>query len=66
MKIIYLTEMANLSSDRTGLPYDIWLDSSGNGRNTSHNLPRLKIDIEGDKIPVSISKEPKILVKRNS
>lgn len=66
MKIQVLNEMANLSKEDTNLPYDIWMDSSGIDRAVKHNLPRLKVDIEGNKIPVSISNEPEVLVKNKS
>ena len=33
MKIQVLNEMANLSKEITGLPYDIWIDSAGVERN---------------------------------
>ena len=58
MKIVLLTEMANISKEITGLPYDIWIDSAGEERKTSHSKPRLKV---GEKlIPVSIEKEPEV------
>lgn len=51
-----LFEMANLHKEETGLPYNIWLDSQGIDRQTKHNLPRLKVDVDGDKIPeISVS-----------
>lgn len=66
MKTIWMKWLI-FSKNQTGLPYDIWLDSSGNGRNTSHNLPRLKVTLDKDnRISVSISKEPEILAKNKS
>ena len=59
-----LFEMANVSKKDTKLPYDIWIDSKGKSRNTKQNYPRLKVDYDGDRIPVSISDDPKILVKK--
>ena len=59
-----LFEMANVSKKDTKLPYDIWIDSEGKNRNTKQNYPRLKVDYNGDRIPVSISKDPEILVKK--
>ena len=59
-----LFEMANVSKKDTKLPYDIWIDSKGKNRNTKQNYPRLKVDYDGDRIPVSISDNPKILVKK--
>ena len=40
-----LYEIANIKKSRTGLPYDIWVDSVGSSRNIQHNSPRLKIDV---------------------
>lgn len=57
-------EMANLPPKRTDLPYTIWIDSKGKNRNIQHNLPRIKVNIKDDTyIPVSIEKEPRILIK---
>ena len=61
----YLFEMANLTKADSGLDYDIWIDSVGNLRKGSHNEPRLKVDVDNDRIPVLIDeKEPKILVNK--
>lgn len=65
MKILILQEMANLLKDKTGLPYDIWIDEQGDDRNISHHIPRLKVDTDEGRIPVSIEKEPKILVDKD-
>ena len=59
-----LFEMANVSKKDTKLPYDIWIDSEGKNRNTKQNCPQLKVDCNGDRIPVSISENPDILVKK--
>jgi hypothetical protein len=57
-----LFEMPNLSMDKTGLSYGIWLDASGSDRTIEHNLPRLKVIVSRNEyVPVSISDEPKIL-----
>lgn len=37
-----LFEMANLSREDSGQPFDIWVDSMGKKRNTKHNEIRLK------------------------
>ena len=55
---------ANLFKFKTGLPYDLWIDSGGVGRQVQHNKPRLKVNVNGDRIPVSIEDEPKILVNK--
>ena len=59
-----LFEMANVSKKDTKLPYDIWIDSEGKNGNTKQNYPRLIVDYNGDRIPVSISDEPEILVNK--
>ena len=59
-----LFEMANVSKKDTKLPYDLWIDSEGKNGNTKQNYPRLIVDYNGDRIPVSISDDPKILVKK--
>lgn len=59
-----LFDMANVSMKDTKLPYDIWIDSEGKNRNAKQNYPQLKVDYNGDKIPVSISEDPEILVKK--
>ena len=59
-----LFEMANVSKKDTKLPYDIWIDSEGKNGNTKQNYPRLIVDCNGDRIPVSISDDPNILVKK--
>lgn len=60
----YLCEMANVSKEDTGLPYDLWIDSEGKDRKTQHSMPRLKVDVNGDRIPVSIEQNPKILADK--
>ena len=59
-----MQEMANVSMKDTKLPYDIWIDSEGKNRKTKNDYPRLIVDCNGDMIPVSISKNPEILVKK--
>ena len=56
-----LFEMTNLEKRDTGLPYDIWIDSAGKSRDNSHsNTPRIKIDVNGDLVPVEINDNPDI------
>ena len=58
-----LQEMANVLKRDTGLPCDIWLDSQGFARPSKHNLPRLKVMVNGNWIPVSIDEfRPEVLV----
>ena len=58
-----LNEMSTIRPRYSGLDYDVWVDNAGNGRNVQHNLPRLKVNVNGDKIPVSISDSPDVLAK---
>lgn len=51
-------EMANVSKDDTGLPYDFWIDSLGDKRK-SHG-PRIKVRVDSKEIPVTISDNPDI------
>ena len=61
-----LLEMSNLSKDKTGLAYDIWIDSGGEVRKVSHRKPRLEVILnKNELVPVSISAEPEILVNKN-
>ena len=55
-----LLEMANVSSRVTGLPYNIWIDSAGVGRNNTHNEPRIKVKVNDILIPMTISDNPVI------
>lgn len=67
MKLLFeqeLYEMANVSKQDTKLPYDLWIDSEGKNRKSSHHIPRLKVDVGDDRIPVSISDNPSILVDK--
>ena len=61
----HIDEMANVSKQDTGLPYSIWIDSEGRDRVAPHDIPRIKVDVNGDKIPVTISDTPKILVNKD-
>lgn len=47
-----LLEMPNLSRKQTGLPYTVWLDFAGDNREVGHNVPRLKVNVDGDRVPV--------------
>lgn len=55
-----LLEMANLDHRRTGLPYDIWIDSLGSDRVNTHHEPRIKVKVDGRLIPFQISDNPDI------
>lgn len=47
-------EMTNLRRQESGLPYDIWLDSSGHLRKTRHSHFRIKVSVDNMLIPVVI------------
>jgi len=51
--------MAVIDKSLSGLPYDIWLDPAGDRRNTRHNSPRLKVNVDGVLIPYTIGDIPK-------
>lgn len=51
-------EMANVSKDDTGLPYDLWIDSAGDSRR-KHG-PRVKVQVNNTFIPLIISDNPDI------
>lgn len=48
MKQIY--EMANLTREESGQPFDLWINSAGKARNTKHNEPRVKASNNGVRI----------------
>ena len=56
--------MAVVDKDEFDLPYDIWLDPAGSSRNVKHSLPRVKVVVDGQRIPFSITDDPKPLVKK--
>ena len=51
--------MAVIDKNLSGLPYDIWLDPAANNRNMRHNSPRLKVVVDGERIPYIISDNPR-------
>ena len=56
-----LVEMANLETTSTGLPYKLWIDQAGSRRDVSHNnTARLKVQVNGDWIPMTIEDNPDI------
>ena len=56
--------MAKIDKDDFNLPYDIWLDPAGSSRRVAHKSPRLKVDVNHQQIPFSISDAPQPLVHR--
>lgn len=53
-------EMANVSKQDTGLPYDLWIDSMGKDRKVQHSEPRIKVQVDSQFIPVILSENPQI------
>ena len=41
-----------ISTKTSGLKYKIWINNDGNNANYKHNLPRLKIEVDGKFYPV--------------
>ena len=63
-----LTE-AVIEKDDSDLPYDIWLDCAGKNRKVSHNMPRVKIVVDGKRIPIIVptkrGAKPKICTSKS-
>lgn len=56
-----LFEMASILPRKSGLPYKIWLDPLGENRKNQHShTPRIKVEVDGKYIPVTISDTPEI------
>lgn len=51
---ISIVEMAILDKNKTGLPYDVWIDPAGKERRPGHNGRRIKIKIDGVWVPYDI------------
>ena len=67
-----LLEMANISQSTTGLDVSIWVQTNNTQSTGKHNLPRIKFQNNtatkiqiNELIPISISDDPKILLKNN-
>lgn len=67
-----LLEMANISQSTTGLDVIIWVQTNNTQSTGKHNLPRIKFQNNtatkiqiNELIPISISADPKILLKNN-
>ena len=67
-----LLEMANISQNTTGLDVIVWVQTINTQSTGKHNLPRIKFQNNtatknqiNELIPISISDEPKILLKNN-
>ena len=56
--------MAVVDKDEFDLPYDIYLDPAGSSRNVKHSLPRVKVIVDGQMIPFSITDDPKPLLEQ--
>ncbi len=67
-----LLEMANISQNNTGLDVIVWVQTINTQSTGKHNLPRIKFQNNtstkiqiNELIPISISDNPKILLKNN-
>ena len=67
-----LLEMANISQSTTGLDVIVWVQTNNTQSTGQHNLPRIKFQNNtatkvqtNELIPISISDEPKILLKND-
>lgn len=67
-----LLEMANISQNTTGLDVIVWVQTNNTQSTGKHNLPRIKFQNNtstkiqiNELIPISISDNPKILLKNN-
>ena len=67
-----LLEMATISQNTTGLDVIIWVQTNNTQSTGKHNLPRIKFQNNtatkiqiNELIPISISDDPKILLKNN-
>jgi hypothetical protein len=58
----YLKEMANYIPIKSGLKHTLWFPFEDAEK---HKSPRIKVDVDGNRIPVSIEEEPVILIKTN-
>lgn len=47
--------MANLKPNRTGQPFELWVDEIGSDRNVSHNLPRFKPKANGIQLDIVLN-----------
>ena len=54
LKTVMITEMPILDKNKTGLPYDVWLDPAGQERRPGHNSRRIKIKINNVWVPFDI------------
>ena len=76
LQTVYIDEMllgmATISQNTTGLDVIIWVQTNNTQSTGKHNLPRIKFQNNtatkiqiNELIPISISDDPKILVKNN-
>ena len=54
---IPLYEMAKVSKQDTKLPYNLWIDGSEKNRQNTHNMPRIKVDVGHNQIPILIDRD---------
>lgn len=57
----YIIEMCNVSKSKTGLPYNLWIDTAGESRGNQHtHTPRIKVLVNGEWIPLEVCDDPDI------
>lgn len=59
-----LFEMARLQKDESGLPYDVWIDSSGKDGTARQNIPRIKVRVESEMIPIVLFSRDNVTAKK--
>lgn len=62
----YIFGMTNIDSTISGIPVDIWSEHRGAYRGNKHSGSRVKIEVNGVSIFVSIEPQPKILAPKNT
>ena len=59
--------MANLKPDKTGQPFELWVDECGSDRNVGHNNPRFKPKANGVQLDIMLNSNGKAeIVNTNS
>lgn len=59
----YIFNENTILTKTSGLKYKIWINNDGNNANYRHNLPRLKIEVDGKFYPIIFY--PKIIPATN-
>ena len=61
-----LYEHANLRTNTTGQPFDLWLDEAGCYRNIQHNEPRVKVKENGVELDIILHKDGTLEIVNNA